>query len=123
MRISVSVDDAQLVRLVQRFPNASAKALRDFTDRVGFKVEREAKVEAPVVTGNLRRQIRFINSAGVAGVVKSFANYSGFVHGHPYHQNRRKRRETPFLTMAMGNSATFIEQERRKIIGNIIKDI
>ena len=123
MRISVSVDDAQLVRFAQRFPVASAKALQDFTDRVGFKVEREAKVEAPVVTGNLRRQIRFINSAGVAGVVKSFANYSGFVHGHPYYENRRKRKETPFLTMAMGNSQTFIDNERGKIIKNIINNI
>ncbi len=123
MNVSVSVDARELIRLTERFPRASAEALSIFTERVGRKVEREAKVEAPAVTGNLRRQIRFIKSSEIAGVVKSFANYSKYVHGAPYYQNRMRRKETPFLTMAMGNADAFIEAEKRKIMSNISRNI
>jgi len=123
MRITVSVDSSLLGKLVERFPKASAEALSEFTERVGYKVEREAKAGAPVVHGNLRRQIRFIKSSQIAGVVKSFANYSGFVHGAPYHQNRMKRKETPFLTNALSTADSFIETERQKVVRNIIKNI
>jgi hypothetical protein len=112
-----------LLKFAERYPVATGKALSEFSERVGAKVEREAKVEAPVVHGNLRRQIRFIKSSPIAGVVKSFANYSGFVHGAPYHQNRMKRKETPFLTTALGNSEAFIQTEARKIISNTLKNI
>jgi hypothetical protein len=117
------VDSSLLGKLVERFPKASAEALSEFTERVGYKVEREAKAGAPVVHGNLRRQIRFIKSSQIAGVVKSFANYSGFVHGAPYHQNRMKRKETPFLTNALSTADSFIETERQKVVRNIIKNI
>lgn len=123
MNVSVSVDAKELLRLTERFPKASAEALAVFTERVGRKVEREAKVEAPAVTGNLRRQIRFIKSSPIAGVVKSFANYSKYVHGAPFYNNQRKRKETPFLTMAMGNSDMFIEAEKKKIISTISRNI
>lgn len=123
MNVAVSVDAKELIRLTKRFPRASAEALAVFTERVGRKVEREAKVEAPAVTGNLRRQIRFIQSSQMAGVVKSFANYSKYVHGAPFHKNMMKRKETPFLTMAMGNADAFIEAEKRKIITNISRKI
>lgn len=123
MRISVAVDSSELVRLADRFPKATAEAISIFTERTGYKIEREAKVEAPAITGNLRRQIRFIKSSPIAGVVKAFANYSGYVHGAPFHHNFRRRKETPFLTMALGNSQTFIDAERSKIIRNISKRV
>jgi hypothetical protein len=123
MRASVKVDSTLLLKFVDRFPAASAKSISIFTERVGAKVEREAKAGAPVVHGNLRRQIRFIKSSEIAGVVKSFANYSGFVHGAPFHENKRKRKETPFLTNALSSAESFIEQERGKVIKNIIKNI
>lgn len=123
MNVAISVDARELVRLTERFPKASAEALAVFTERVGRKVEREAKVSAPAVTGNLRRQIRFIASSPIAGVVKSFANYSKYVHGEPFYRNRMRRKETPFLTMAMGNASTFIEAEKQKIFTNISRKI
>lgn len=123
MNVSVSVDAKELLRLTERFPQASAEALDVFTERVGRKVEREAKFEAPKVTGNLARQIRFIKSAKIAGVVKSFANYSPYVHGAPFWKNRSMRKETPFLTMALGNAETFIEAEKAKIIKTINRNI
>lgn len=123
MRISVAVDSLLLQKLVTRFPAASATALGEFTERVGAKVEREAKVKAPVVHGNLRRQIRFIKSSPIAGVVKSFANYSGYVHGAPFYENKMRRKETPFLTDALSSSETFIDNEGKKLVRNIMKNI
>ena len=123
MRITVAIDSSLLGKFAERFPDATTKALSEFTERVGYKVEREAKAGAPVVHGNLRRQIRFIKSSEIAGVVKSFANYSGFVHGEPFHVNRMKRKETPFLTNALSSADTFIETEKQKVVRNIIKSI
>jgi hypothetical protein len=123
MRISVAIDSALLAKFAVKFPAATATALSEFTERVGYKVEREAKVAAPYIHGNLRRQIRFIKSSEIAGVVKSFANYSGFVHGAPFHKNRMRRKETPFLTNALATSDSFIENEKRKVIRNILKNI
>lgn len=130
MRISVSVDSLALTKFVAHFPVATAKALSEFTERVGAKVEREAKVKAPVVHGNLRRQIRFVKSSEIAGVVKAFANYSGYVHGEPFYtfksattKSGRPRKITPFLTDALSSSETFIENEKNKLLRNIISDI
>lgn len=123
MRITVDVDSLVLVGFAKRFPSATAKALSEFTERAGYKIERNAKAGAPVVHGNLRRQIRFIKSSEIAGVVKSFANYSGFVHGAPFHTNRMRRKETPFLTDAVSTSQTFIDNEKRKIIKNIFNNL
>lgn len=130
MSISVSVDSKMLLKFAERFPNATAKALGDFTERVGAKVERQAKAGAPVVHGNLRRQIRFIQSSPIAGVIKSFANYSKFVHGAPFYtfdslttKKGRARKITPFLTNALSSSETFIESERGKIFKNIISSL
>ncbi len=123
MRVGISVDGSLLASFVKGFPVATAKALGIYSERVGYKMEREAKHLAPVVHGNLRRQIRFIKSSEIAGVVKSFANYSGFVHGEPFHTNRTRRKETPFLTDALMRSESFIESERKKLYENIIKNI
>lgn len=123
MRIGIDIDSLLLLKFTERFPAATAEALSNFTERVGYKVEREAKAGAPVVHGNLRRQIRFIKSSQIAGVVKSFANYSGYVHGAPYWENKRRRKETPFLTDALSSADTFIENEKKKVLPNIIKNI
>lgn len=123
MRIGIDIDSLLLLKFAKRFPAATAEALSNFTERVGYKVEREAKAGAPVVHGNLRRQIRFIKSSQIAGVVKSFANYSGYVHGAPFHENKMRRKETPFLTDALSSADTFIENEKKKVLPNIIKNI
>ena len=130
MRASVTIDSSLLTKFVKVFPAASQKALGDFTERVGAKVEREAKAGAPVIHGNLRRQIRFIHSSPSEGVVKAFANYSGYVHGAPFYsfksltnKNGRPRKVTPFLTNALSTSETFIQTERNKIFKNIMNNI
>lgn len=130
MKASVSIDSTLLNRFITRFPGASAKAIGIFTERVGAKVEREAKAGAPVIHGNLRRQIRFIKSSPIAGVVKAFANYSGYVHGEPFYTHKSKttksgrpRKITPFLTNALSTSDSFIEMEAKRLLPNIIKNL
>lgn len=136
MKFTVAVDGKELVRLTERWPRASADAISTFTERVGRKVEREAKnaMRANVAgpgqarsrTGNLVRQIRFIHSGagGVSGVVKAFANYSKYVHGPPFHNFMGKRgggirKINPFFTSALANSDSYIEQQKAEIVRNI----
>jgi hypothetical protein len=123
MKIDVELDTKAVAFFAKRFPAEAAGELGIYAERVGAKLDREAKVHAPVVTGNLRRQIRFIKSSPIAGVVKAFANYSKYVHGAPFYENKMKRRETPFFTDALSSSASFIQREAGKVIPAIIKRI
>lgn len=133
MKVDVSVDVKEVTRLAERFPQATAAELSRFTERVGSKIEREAKyaMRADVAgpnrarsrTGNLVRQIRFVRGGPLAGAVRAFANYSGFVHGEPFHKNRTTRKENPFFTTALGNSELFIQKESSRLISGIMKRI
>jgi hypothetical protein len=123
MKLDVQLDTKAVASLARRFPVEAAEVLGVYAERVGAKLDREAKVHAPVVTGNLRRQIRFIKSSPIAGVVKAFANYSKYVHGPPYYENKMKRRETPFFTDALSSSESFIKREEAKVIPAILKKI
>jgi hypothetical protein len=138
MKVGVEVDIRQVSRLADGFPRATKAQLAEFTEKVGSKIEREAKVsmranvagpdQARSRTGNLARQIRFVRGGELSGAVKAFANYSRFVHGAPYHENRVKkgggrRKENHFFTTALANADLFIKSETAKIIPGIIKRI
>lgn len=133
MKIDVELDIRAVTKLADRFPKATAAQLSEFTERVGSKIEREAKYamradvagpnQARSRTGNLVRQIRFVRGGQFSGAVKSFANYSPFVHGAPFHSNKTARKENPFFTTALGNAEMFIQAETKKIIPGIIKRI
>lgn len=123
MKVDIVVDSKAIMALATQFPNETAKALGEFTERVGAKIEREAKIVSPKITGNLARHIRFVKSSPIAGVVKAFANYAPYVHGAPYYQNRMRRKETPFFTMALANTNTYANAQASKIVPNIIRNI
>lgn len=133
MKVEIDVDIRQVTKLAERFPQATKAQLADFTEKVGSKIEREAKVamranvagpgQARSRTGNLVRQIRFVRGGEFSGAVKAFANYSGFVHGAPFHTNRKSRKENPFFTTAMGNSQLFITKETGRIVSGIMKRV
>jgi len=113
--ISINIDASETERMVRLYPKTSRQAISNTVERIGLRLEREAKVEAPYVTGNLRRQIRFIHSKTTAGVVKSNARYSKYVHGQPFYNNRIKRKETPFMTNALASQQFFIRDELRAV--------
>lgn len=133
MKVDVEVDVWAVTKLAQRFPQATASQLADYTEKVGRKVEREAKYamradvagpnQARSRTGNLVRQIRFHKGGRMGGAVRAHANYSKYVHGKPYYTNRRSRKENPFFTTALDNAQTFIERQNRDMLKNIIRRI
>lgn len=124
MRVEIKVDASTVETMLKAYPKEMGEALSEYVERGGRRIEAEAKRQAPAITGNLRRQIRFIHSSPFVGVVKAFANYSGFVHGEPYwtpkaRKNGRMRRTTPFFTIA--HDITFNARERDA--QNLIKDV
>lgn len=133
MKVDVTIDVAAVTKLANRFPRATADQIEVYTERVGRKLEREAKYamradqagpnQARSRSGTLVRQIRFVKGGRLGGAVKAFAKYSQFVHGAPYHRNKRQRKENPFFTTAQNASERFIEKENRNFLKNVIKRI
>lgn len=123
MEISVQFDKKEVDKLIEVFPEAAEQAIGTMVKKIGLQLKREATKEAPAITGNLRRSIRFIHSSQTAGVLKAFANYSKYVHGEPFYTNRIKRRETPFFTAAEQNSRQFIATIGNNLRADIIRNI
>lgn len=125
--LQVNFDRKVLDQYLQRFPEEMEKSIEVFRDRVGFTLEGKAKRAAPVITGNLRRNIIYVdNDIGAhfgtqAGVLESHAKYSKHVHGQPFYTNAMRRKETPFITNAISNSETFIKQEARALLERVVK--
>ncbi|MEJ6011438.1 hypothetical protein [Novosphingobium aquae] len=120
MRIELDIDAVVLQAYLKRYPQAVDASINIFKDRVGYTLENEAKKIAPAITGNLRRQMWYYRGAKGAALY-SYAEYSKFVHGAPYYQNKTKRRVTPFFTRALKNKNTFIKEESRAILGRVLK--
>jgi len=133
MKVDVQLDSRELVNLTERFPKSAQKKLDKLVTDIGgliinesskaMRADRAGPNKARSRTGNLTRQIAFRSSRRLNGEVKAGANYSKFVHGPPYHQNRMRRKENPFFTTAIGNSKMFIDSETRKLVSSIIKGI
>lgn len=121
MRIELDVDAVALKAFIKRYPQAMNASMAMFKDRVGYKLDNQAKKEAPAVTGNLRRQIYYYRNSQGEAKLYSYANYSPYVHGAPYYENKMKRRETPFFTRALTNSKGFIKDEAREMIKRVLK--
>ena len=93
--MQVAIEIKGLDSLVKNFATASPvirKELNQAINFAGVRIQREAKIEAPVRTGNLRSQIRFKNLANGQGVVGSYAQYSIYVH-----EGTRHQRANPFM--------------------------
>ena len=116
MILEIQVNTAGLNSMLKRFPEEMKASIEIFKDRVGYKLDRESKKEAPAISGNLRRNIVYNRGALIAN-----ANYSKFVHGKPFYQNKMRRKETPFITNAISNSETFIKTEARALVQRVIK--
>lgn len=123
MRVAIGVDISGAVQAYTDFPKETAAEITKAIERIGRKVEREAKIDAPVDTGNLRRQITFIQSSPTGGVVLSRANYSPYVHGVPFHSSNGVRKVTPFLTSGLERSQQFIKREVDSIYPRVINRV
>lgn len=128
MEMSINVDMTQVQAMARKFPRATAIASDNFIDKAGYLLERNAKQKTPTIptnnsykiTGNLSRSITYKKGSGK---VIAYANYAKYVHGAPYYNNQIKRRETPFFTFALVDSASAIKGFARGIMGDIAKNI
>lgn len=124
MDIQIAVDTKKIERLIGLYPRATQIAIGNFQERAGRAVERGAKKNAPVVHGNLRRSIFFVPNSPLGGArVHAYANYAKYVHGAPYYENQRPRKETPFFTYALLDAQGAIQQYARAIIPDIFKNV
>lgn len=105
------------------FPQALSQSVDIYRDRVGYKLENLAKKRAPAITGNLRRQIFYSRSIGSGGEASVFgyAAYAKYVHGAPFYKNRYRRKETPFLTLAVRDARSFIKDEQKALLKRVVE--
>lgn len=120
MQVTISVDFRGVDRLVSRFPRATTHALNNFVERTGYTLEASSKRNSPHVTGTLKRMTRFDPRSGV---LTAGANYSKYVHGAPFYNNRTRRKETPFFTHALLDSRSAIKNHANSIIKDIKSNI
>ena len=119
MRIDIEIDRKGVDQFMKAFPFATLSVLKDFNESVGRVIERNAKSHAPVISGNLRRSIKLWQPSPLEASVVANANYAQYVHGAPFFQNARPRKETPFFTYALVDGATQIQNLARGIIPRI----
>lgn len=118
MRVTIDSNTINAMKVLDQVPAHLKRESDVFIDRVGYKLEAESKRAAPVVSGNLRRSIIYSERKQA---LDAHANYSKYVHGAPFYENRMKRRETPFITTAIGNSTMFITQEARALLRRVVQ--
>ncbi|MFG6605281.1 HK97 gp10 family phage protein [Sulfitobacter sp. 1A10445] len=128
MKMAIDVEADAFKDMLNRYPRAMSESIGLFADRVGFSIERQAKKEAPAISGNLRRNIiyadktisSFMNNTEY-GVITAHANYSKYVHGQPFYKNKMRRKETPFFTNAISTLDTFIKDEARDAVKRVLE--
>jgi HK97 gp10 family phage protein len=100
MKVAIEING--LDSIVKDFATAEPAVKRELNTAINFagvRIQREARMEAPVRTGNLRSQIRFKNTNNGQGVVGSYAKYSIYVHEGTKYQS-----SNPFMERAIQNS-------------------
>ena len=128
MKMDIDVDADVFQDMLRRYPREMSKSIELFADRVGFTIERQAKKEAPAISGNLRRNIIYADKTigtfmrdSEYGVITAHANYSKYVHGQPFHKNKMRRKETPFFTNAIATQETFIKKEAQDAVKRVLE--
>ncbi len=115
--MQVAVEIVGLNKLVQDYNGAPQVIKEELNRAVKFaavRIQREAKIEAPVDTGNLRSQIRFTNLTNGRGTVGSYAQYSIYVH-----EGTRHMKANPFMDRALNSSRADLNVIFSKAVANI----
>lgn len=119
--MNVAIEVKGLNSLVRNFATAPAEVRKEFNMAIkmaGIRIQREAKIEAPVDTGNLRSQIKFTNLNNGQGVVGSYAKYSIYVH-----EGTRHQRSNPFMERAIDQSKGDLDIIFNNAVRNIGKHL
>ena len=119
MKVAIEVNG--LTSLVKDFATAPAEIRKELNMAIkmaGIRIQREAKIEAPVDTGNLRSQIKFTNLNNGQGVVGSYAKYSIYVH-----EGTKWQRSNPFMERAIDQSKGDLDIIFNNAVRNIGKHL
>lgn len=119
--MQVAIEVKGLDKLVRDFATAEPEIKKELNTAINFagvRIQREAKIEAPVRTGNLRSQIRFKNTNNGHGVVGSYAKYSIYVH-----EGTRYQSSNPFMERAIQQSKPDLDIIFSNAVRNIGKHL
>lgn len=119
--MQMSIEIKGLDSIVKNYSTAAPEVKAELNKAVkfsGVRVQREAKIEAPVRTGNLRSQIRFTNLRDGRGAVGSYAQYSVYVH-----EGTKHMKANPFMERALIASNSDIQLYFSQAIRNIGKHL
>lgn len=119
MRVGIEVNGIN--SLVKNFATASSEVRNEFNLAIkmaGIRIQREAKIESPIDTGNLRSQIKFTNLNNGKGVVGSYAKYSVYVH-----EGTKHMRANPFMERAIDQSKGDLDLIFNNAVRNIGKHL
>lgn len=97
--MQMAIEVKGLNEIVRNYATAPPKVKDELNKAIrfaGVRIQREAKIEAPVLTGNLRSQIRFTNLQDGRGVVGSYVQYSVYVH-----EGTKFMKANPFMERAL----------------------
>jgi HK97 gp10 family phage protein len=118
MQVAISVKG--LDKIMKNFSTASPLVKQEINlavNRSAIAVQRSAKIESPIRTGNLRSNIRYSASNG-RGRVGSYVQYSVYVHEGTKHQ-----RANPFMDRALMNTQDDINREFERAVTVITKHL
>lgn len=123
MEIDVKITGlAELRRKWESAPEKIKKMTMDALTKSGYEVEREAKIETPVMTGRLRSSISLASSLGLRTephvVISPHTNYAIYVH-----EGTRFMKARPFMTKGYNTAKNKIKRHMQQLIKDITKEL
>lgn len=108
---------AEIKAAFRKAPGLMTKYLNQAIQRSIFSIERDSKINSPVLTGFLRasHQSLFSNLRGEVGPTASYAIF--------VHEGTRFMRPRPFLLEAVKSNERKIQDEFKDAVQNTLNDI
>lgn len=108
---------AEIKAAFRKAPGLMTKYLNQAIQRSIFSIERDSKINSPVLTGFLRasHQSLFTNLRGEVGPTASYAIF--------VHEGTRFMRPRPFLLEAVKSNERKIQDEFKDAVQNTLNDI
>lgn len=103
-------------KYLKRYPEKSVIELDKAIDKSITIVQGQSRIEAPIITGYLRRRIEKEPIKPLKAEVVSRAEY-----GYIVHEGGRNRRGNPYMERAIRKQTTRMVQYFRQALVNIIK--
>jgi len=117
---SISIKSDDIVKL-QKYFRSNPRLVEKYTNvamkKSMFTLERESKIEAPVLTGRLRSSVS-TNIKPLVSRLSVNVDYAVYVH-----DGTKRQKPNPFLDRASSKSEVKVQGFFEKALDNIINDI